>query len=121
MPEGAPAPPPPAPPPPPLTPGLEALLPDFLRDLSLSGYVQGQYEAHQDAQDQLDPTSGAPLNTDRFVLRRTRVKLEKRWQYASAMVEVDGNSVNGPSFGLQHAEASVLYRGSRPSRRCRSS
>lgn len=119
--KAAPAPPagaPPAPPSPPLekpagAPGIESFLPDFLRDLSFSAYLQAQYENHQDAQDQLNP-SGQPLNTDRFVLRRARVKVKKDWQYASAMIEVDGNSVNGPSFGLQHAEASVLYRGSRP-------
>jgi hypothetical protein len=118
---GAPTPPPnpDAPPPPP--PGAEGasldqrirrLMPEFLRDLSMTAYIQAQYEAHQDAQDQLDP-SGQPLNTDRFLLRRARVKIEKAFTYASTMVEVDGNTVNGPSFGLLHAEASVMYRGER--------
>ncbi len=105
----------PAPPPPrPAQPGiLDTLLPEFLKNLTISAYVQGQYEVHQDAQDQLDP-SGSPLNTDRFVLRRARIKLEKEWQYASTMIELDGNTVNGPAFNLWHAEASVLYRGERP-------
>src|SRR5205807_1515214 len=103
--------PPPAPPLP--LPSLESFLPDFLRDLTLSGYVQAQYESHQNSEDQL-AQGGAPLNQNRFLLRRARLKIEKKWQYASAMIEIDGNTVNGPSFGLQHAEASVLYRGSRP-------
>jgi hypothetical protein len=110
-----PAPPPPLPPPstpalPPLHP--DTLLPEFLRNLTFSGYIQGEYETNQDSQDQLSPT-GDPLNQDRFVLRRARVKVEKEWQYASAMIETDGNTVNGPYFGLLHAEASVLYRGER--------
>jgi len=116
-----PSPPAPAPVPPGLetvsrlqAPGvLDTLLPEFLRNLTLSGYIQAQYESHQDAQDQLDP-SGNPLNTDRFVLRRARIKLQKEWQYASTMVELDGNTVNGPAFSLWHAEASLLYRGERP-------
>ena len=106
----------PTPPPPATSPGapgiLDTLLPEFLRNLTFSAYVQGQYEAHQDAQDQLDP-SGNPLNTDRFVLRRARLKVQKEWQYASTMVELDGNTVNGPAFSLWHAEASLLYRGDR--------
>jgi Phosphate-selective porin O and P len=106
-----PAPPPAPAPPPSLPPGLDHIL-DVLRNLTFSAYVQAQYESHQDAQDQLDP-SGNPLNTDRFVLRRARLKVEKEWQYASTMVEVDGNTVNGPAFNLWHAEASVLYRGER--------
>jgi hypothetical protein len=30
------------------------------------------------------------------------------------MIELDGNTVNGPTFSLWHAEASLLYRGERP-------
>ncbi len=30
------------------------------------------------------------------------------------MIELDGNTVNGPAFSLWHAEASLLYRGDRP-------
>jgi hypothetical protein len=115
-----PAPPPPPPPPPPAqeaSPSVleraEALLPEFLRNLKMSAYVQGQYEVHQDALDQLDP-SGNPLNTDRFVLRRARIKFEKDWEYANTMIELDGNTVNGPAMNLWHAEASALYRGARP-------
>ena len=115
-PAAPPAPPDGAPPPSPAPAapsGLDALLPEFLRNLTFSAYVQGQYEVHQDAQDQLD-SSGNPLNTDRFVLRRARLKLQKDWQYASTMIETDGNTVNGPAFNLLHAEATVLYRGERP-------
>lgn len=112
----APPPPPPSPPPPspaPALPSVESLLPDFLRGLHLGGYVQGQYESHQDSEDQLRQ-GGDPLNQNRFLIRRARVKLQKDWEYAQAMVELDGNTVRGAGFGLQHAEASLLYRGDRP-------
>ncbi len=80
--------------------------------LSLSAYVQGQYEHHQDSED--EQKNGALLNQNRFVLRRARVKLDWQWKYAALMAEVDGNSVKGPAIGFQHAEASLLWRGSRP-------
>lgn len=107
------APSPPAPNAAPAAPSsLDALLPEFLRGLVLSGYVQAQYESHQDSQDSLRQ-GGDLLNQDRFLLRRARLKVQKDWQYASTMLEFDGNTVKGPSLGFQHAEASLLYRGNR--------
>ena len=48
----------------PLTPGVSAL--GYKDGFAFSGYLQGQYEFHQDSADQLDP-SGASLNRDKFV------------------------------------------------------
>ena len=75
----------------------------------LGAYVQAQYERHQDSEDQLAP-GGAPLNQNRFVLRRTRIKLQREWAYGGTMIEVDANTVRGPAIGLQHAEVSFAYR-----------
>jgi hypothetical protein len=76
--------------------------------------VQGQYESHQDSEDQLRQ-GGALLNKDRFLVRRARLKLEREWEWSSVMIELDGNTTNGSSIGIQHAEASILYRGANPS------
>jgi uncharacterized coiled-coil protein SlyX len=87
--------------------------PDWLekfRDIKLTGYVQGQYEGHQDSEDQLRP-GGAPFNQNRFLVRRARVQIGREWRYGGLFVELDGNTVKGASFGLQRAEASVMYRG----------
>jgi hypothetical protein len=75
----------------------------------VSGYVQAQYESHQDSEDQLAP-GGTPLNQDRFLLRRTRLKVSRDWLYGGAMIEFDANTVKGPAIGLQHAEVSLAYR-----------
>jgi hypothetical protein len=83
---------------------------DALRGISIGGYVQAQYEAHQDSEDQLRQ-GGVLLNQDRFVLRRARLRIEREWRYASVMTELDGNTTHGPSFSFLHAEASVMYRG----------
>ncbi|HEY3255373.1 MAG TPA: hypothetical protein VGJ91_15550 [Polyangiaceae bacterium] len=77
--------------------------------LQVRGYVQAQYESHQDSEDQLQP-GGAPLNQNRFVLRRARVRLDRLWKYGGVMFEVDANSVRGAAFGIQHAEATLAYR-----------
>jgi len=84
---------------------------DLLAGIRVGGYLQAQYESHQDSENQLQQ-GGAPLNLDRFVLRRARVKVRRAWKYSSVMIELDANTVHGPSsFGVQHAEASLFYRG----------
>ncbi len=75
----------------------------------VTGYVQAQYESHQDSEDQLQQ-GGALLNQNRFLLRRTRLKVSRDWKYGGAMIEFDANTVKGPAIGLQHAEVSLAYR-----------
>jgi hypothetical protein len=76
--------------------------------IRLSGYFQAQYESHQDSDNQLNQ-SGGLLNQDRFLLRRGRVRIGRDWDYAALLVEFDGNTVRGPGFRWQKAEASLVY------------
>jgi hypothetical protein len=80
------------------------------RGLLVSGYVQGQYQTSQLSEDQLD-SSGVPLNQNRFLVRRARLRVDRGWDFASATIEVDGNNEDGLAFGLRRAEASLLWRG----------
>jgi hypothetical protein len=89
-----------------LTPGVSAL--PIRREFVFSGYLQSQYEFHQDSADQLDP-SGSNLNKNRFVLRRGRFLIVRDWQWAQVKLELDGNTVNGPTVRVQKAEASLVY------------
>ncbi len=77
--------------------------------LKVTGYIQAQYEGHQDSEDQL-AQGGAPLNLNRFVLRRARLKLTRDWRYGAMLLELDANSVRGAAIGVQHAEVSLAYR-----------
>ena len=90
----------------PLTPGVSALpiKPDFV----FSGYLQGQYESHQDSSDQLRQ-GGTLLNQDRFLVRRGRFKIAHDWEFAQVLLEIDGNTTKGPVMRLQKAEASLIY------------
>ncbi len=91
--------------------GYEAFWPWFTppEGLSLGGYLQAQYESHQDSQDQLQQ-GGALLNKNRFLVRRMRASLLGEWEYAAIAVELDANTSSGPQVDLRKAEASLQYR-----------
>src|SRR5213075_273634 len=79
--------------------------------LKIGGYVQAQYQHNAISEDQLQQ-GGAPLNQNEFLLRRARLRLDRGWDFASATLELDANTVRGPRVGVRRAEGSVFYRGS---------
>lgn len=76
-------------------------------DLRVSGYIQTQLEIHQLSVDEIDP-DGDPLNQDRFVVRRGRIRVDRHWKYAHADIEIDANTVRGPFLSLRRAEAALV-------------
>lgn len=78
--------------------------------LRVGGYIQAQYESNQQSEDQLQQ-GGVPLNQNRFLIRRARLRLDHDWEYVRAALELDGNTTRGVTFGIRRAEASLLYRG----------
>lgn len=79
--------------------------------LSLSGYVQTDFVTSQLSENQLNPTSGAPLNQDRFLIRRARLLLDMDRAYGEGGLELDANTVNGPVVRLLGARASLKLPG----------
>lgn len=79
----------------------------------ISGYAQAQFQASQLSEDQLQQGS-APLNQDQFAIRRARVRFDRRWRWSALSLELDGNTVNGLSFGIRRAEASLVWDGPGP-------
>ncbi len=75
----------------------------------VTGYMQSQYEMHQDSQDQLAP-GGVLVNKDRFLVRRARLKVIGAWRFAETQIELNGDTTNGFNVNLHHAEASLFYR-----------
>ena len=75
----------------------------------VSGYAQIQLEGSQLSEDQLQQ-GGLPLNRDRFVVRRGRLRVDGSWRWATFALEVDGSTTRGPFFGLRRAEASFVWR-----------
>jgi hypothetical protein len=78
--------------------------------VEITGYAQVEYQSHADSEDQLLQGSNTTLNQNRFLIRRARLTAKRAWEYTSLELELDGNTVSGPSFGLYRAEASVYYR-----------
>jgi hypothetical protein len=65
--------------------------------VGVSGFIQADAVVmRQSSQNEVDPSTGAPLNEDRFLLRRARVRVTYDRPYAGAALELDANTVNGP-------------------------
>jgi hypothetical protein len=81
--------------------------------LKIGGYLQTQYQHDASSEDQR-AQSGGPLNRNEFVVRRARLRLDSAWDFASATLELDANTVRGPKLGIRRAEGSLFYRGNDP-------
>lgn len=82
--------------------------------LDLSGYVQADSVAwSQDSIDELDPSTGDPLNEQRFLIRRGRLRAETKRDALSASLELDGNTVNGATARIlsAHVGYTLVDRG----------
>ena len=77
--------------------------------LVFSGYVQAQYEHNQLSEDQLQQ-GRVLLNQNRFLVRRARLRVDRAWKWAATAIEIDGNTVRSPSFGLRRAEVAFVWR-----------
>ncbi len=86
---------------------------DPRKQIVVSGYIQGDFIHSQASEDQVRQ-GGTLVNEDRFLIRRARLIAEREWKFAAGILEIDGNTTNGPSFNLQRAEAMLIYRGDNP-------
>src|SRR5512140_1464755 len=75
--------------------------------LTLSGLVQVDASLRQSSEDQLRQ-SGDPLNQDRFVVRRGRLRVTGNHGKVSVLAETDINTVNGSQVRVSTAE--VAYQ-----------
>jgi hypothetical protein len=79
--------------------------------VSLSGFLQADWNAwRQSSQDEVNPSTGLPLNDQRFTLRRARVRTQIDYSIISGAIEFDGNTTNGYAARIIGAEASLVWR-----------
>lgn len=71
----------------------------------ISGYIQVQYGQNQLSQDEV-LQGGTPLNQDKFVVRRGRLRVNGRWKYFRTDFEVDGSNTRGALFSVRRASIS---------------
>jgi hypothetical protein len=75
--------------------------------LRITGYVQADVAFRQSSEDQINTSTGDPLNEDRFSIRRARLKTTLDRTYVAGVLEFDGNTVRGPTARIANAEASI--------------
>jgi hypothetical protein len=79
-------------------------------ELEIGGYVQADSVAwSQDSVDELDPGTGEPLNEQRFLIRRGRLRAEAHRDTLSGAIEFDGNTVSGATARILAAQVGIVY------------
>lgn len=81
-----------------------------IEGLTLSGFTQADLYIKQTSEDQLN-TSGAPLNDNRFTLRRARLRASIDRGYLAGIMELDANTSNGPQARPMAMEATIKLPG----------
>ena len=79
--------------------------------VSFYGYAQADYQIRQSSEDQLASNGSQPLNQDRFLIRRARLGVTMDRTFGEGRLEIDGNTVSGPTFRLVDVEASAKWPG----------
>lgn len=78
--------------------------------LDFTGYVQADSVAwSQDSLDELDPSTREPLNQERFLIRRGRLRAEAHRDGMSGSIEFDGNTESGASARILGAHIGYAY------------
>jgi hypothetical protein len=78
--------------------------------LRVSGYVQADAVVYRESSlDELNPATGEPLNEDRFTITRARLRAEASARVLSGALELDGNTVQGPTARIVEAEVSARW------------
>ncbi|HSO40753.1 MAG TPA: hypothetical protein VLT33_49850 [Labilithrix sp.] len=78
--------------------------------LTLSGYVHVDWVPYrQSSQDEVSPTSGEPLNENRFVIRRARLRLESDQGLLHGALMLDANTIRGLQVRPWNLEASLKW------------
>jgi hypothetical protein len=76
----------------------------------VSGYAQLDWVIHnQSSQNEINGSTGALLNLDRFTLRRGHLRVEEDRGLVSGVLEVDANTVSGPQVRPIRAEGSIHW------------
>ena len=76
----------------------------------LSGFIQTDWIIHnQLSQDEVNGSTGQPLNQDRITLRRGHARLEAEKGAVLGSLEIDANTTNGPQIRPIDAEVSLRW------------
>jgi hypothetical protein len=93
---------------------LEKLKGERKGEVHFSGYAQIDWVTfRQSSQDELDP-SGQPLNENRFLVRRARLRAETDRGVIAGSMDLDANTVSGPQVRPWGAEVAAKWPAATP-------
>jgi hypothetical protein len=79
-------------------------------DLSITGYLHVDWTAfRQSSQNEVNPSTREPLNADRFLVRRARLRVASDQGLVHGVFMIDANTINGPQVRPWNAEASLKW------------
>jgi hypothetical protein len=85
-----------------------------LPPIAVSGFAQVDWNvARQSSQNEVSQ-DGQPLNDDRFLVRRARIRLERDFGLIHAVGELDANTVDGIQVRPTDVEVTVKWPANRP-------
>jgi len=80
------------------------------RPLRLSEYIHvDAVPFRESSEDEVNGSTGEPLNENRFLIRRARLRGDAVWPILSGVLELDANTVNGPTARIIDAEISARW------------
>ena len=78
--------------------------------IRISGFIQADWVIHDQAsQNEIDGSTGLPLNLDRFTLRRGHVRVDAEQGLVLGSLEIDANTTSGPQVRPIDAEVSLRW------------
>jgi hypothetical protein len=94
----------------PVAPVATVTAPVTSPDLAISGYVHADWAVFRESsQNEVNPSTGEPLNEDRFLIRRARLRLESDQGLVHGVFVLDANTVRGPQVRPWNLEASLKW------------
>lgn len=79
--------------------------------LRISGYVQADAVLYrQSSHDEINGATGQPLNEDRFSITRARLRADADQGIFSGALELDANTLQGPTVTFVEANVSARYQ-----------
>jgi len=79
-------------------------------ETKVGGYVQVDSTPwSEESVDELDPSTGQPLSTEKFVIRRGRLRAEARRDGVFGAFEIDGNTIDRPTARILAAQVGYAF------------
>ncbi len=88
--------------------------PPLVQPVLVSGFTQADWVVHRESSQSEITQAGQPLNEDRFLIRRARIRVERDYGLVHGVAEIDANTVDGLQVRPINVETSLKWPADRP-------